>query len=95
MVQLPAGHLRIGSIEMGQKGCVVKVPEARGVISHAIEGARQVVEVGDISVVALVIALQAQQEGGRTVRGGGAFSLPVLRWGVVGKRVNSVLTNVS
>jgi hypothetical protein len=53
------------------------MPQTRCVISHGIDGTRDVGEKGTIAVVALMESLNAKEFSGVFCSGGGALPLPV------------------
>ena len=51
---MPGLGLRVGGIEVGQKGGIIQVAQSRRIIRHLVAVARKVIFEGNIAMVALV-----------------------------------------
>ena len=92
--ELPRLLLWIARVEVGEQLGVRQVPQAGAVVSHGVGGARDVVVLCQVSVVALVEGCQSEQVGCRSSSGGGPLAVPVQSRGVVGQVVDGVFPDV-
>ncbi len=66
---MPSRGLRIALIEMGEKGSVREVLEARGIIRHDVELSWEVVGEVTVAVLPLVATGEVAQVGGGAIAG--------------------------
>ena len=87
-------RLWVGRIKMGEKVNITKVLKAGSVVSHHVAGAGQEIVARDVTVVALVITLEAQKVRCWADGSSGAFARPEQRGGVVSAAKDGAFTNV-
>ena len=70
------------------------MPQAGGLVPHAIEVPRQEIVSGNIAVVALVKGLETKEVRGGSRGSGGAFALPILSGSIVMEGLDRVFSHV-
>ena len=76
MINVPGKGLGIVQIKIGEKFSVIEMPKARGIVSHRIIDARNIVFEGEVSVEALVQRVETQEGGGWGGGGNGPPPIP-------------------
>ena len=93
--ELPRLLLWVLGFKVSKQLGVSQVPQARAVVSHDVGGARDVVVLGQVSVVPLVEGCQAQEIGSGASGGSGALTMPIQSGCVVREVVDGLLPDVS
>ena len=92
--QPPRLGLWIMQIKIGEELVIRKFKQTRSIVTHPIKNPRQEIMDRDITEVALVMALQPEEGGGRSQGGSGTLALPELGGCVVMEGVDSVLSQI-
>jgi hypothetical protein len=76
VAETPRLRLRVTRVKACEELLIGELPEAGGVVGHNVGGARDIIGLGQVAVMPLVEARDAEEVGGGTIGGGTATLLP-------------------